>query len=245
MGILGRVTVQELKFLMPVGKCLLEKNELTQEVDIDRIAVYGSSAAAVAPGTRIKLAIYNNQIIEGEDYPNQLLAVSEEIVWPFGGPDEWHVHFLSPPIHLTPGLYWIGWKAYDDIWYYATPGLAVKYITYTTAEWPNPWPEIRTPSVWNGASIYAGIPEVTLTITRTLGGTTDPSPGSYPYLVETVVTVTAIPDTGYQFDHWELDGVVMTENPIDVTMDMDHTLYAVFSEIPPAKGILQVHAYVR
>jgi hypothetical protein len=47
-----------------------------------------------------------------------------------------------------------------------------------------------------------------------------------------VVTVTAYPDSGYSFDHWELDGVTMYENPIDVVMDADHALHALFA-FPP------------
>jgi len=72
------------------------------------------------------------------------------------------------------------------------------------------------------------VPQYTLTISATAGGTTDPAPGSYVYDEGTEVTVTAIPDEFYEFDHWELDGAVRSENPIDVLMDADHTLHAVF-----------------
>lgn len=69
----------------------------------------------------------------------------------------------------------------------------------------------------------------TLTITATVGGTTDPAPGSYTYATGTVVNVTAIPDAGYYFDHWDLDGVnVGATNSISVTMNQDHSLHAVF-----------------
>lgn len=73
-------------------------------------------------------------------------------------------------------------------------------------------------------------PAYTLTITATAGGTTSPSPGSYKYTPGEVVVVTATPDnTGYIFDHWELNGDnVGATNPISVTMDNGHTLHAVF-----------------
>ena len=72
----------------------------------------------------------------------------------------------------------------------------------------------------------------TLTINLTSGGTTDPGPGSYLHNEGTVVPVAAISDAGYVFDHWKLDGVdVGSANPIDVAMDADHTLHAVFAEI--------------
>lgn len=77
------------------------------------------------------------------------------------------------------------------------------------------------------------VPTYTLTITSTIGGTTDPSPGTYQYSQGTVVSVTAIPDEGYTFDHWELDGSnAGAINPISVTMDSDHTLNAIFTEAP-------------
>jgi len=73
-----------------------------------------------------------------------------------------------------------------------------------------------------------------LTITASVGGTTDPEPREYTYPVGTNVTVTAIPNEFYILDHWMLDGSdVGVDNPITVTMDADHTLHAVFVVIPP------------
>jgi len=71
---------------------------------------------------------------------------------------------------------------------------------------------------------------VTLTITTTTGGTTDPPPGTNTYAPGTVVAVTAIPFTNCGFDHWELDGFYAgSQNPINVMMNTDHTLHAVFT----------------
>jgi len=72
--------------------------------------------------------------------------------------------------------------------------------------------------------------EYTLNIDTTLGGTTNPSPGSYSSPEGSTVNVTAIPDSGYLFDHWILDGVSRGENPINITMDADHTITAYFAE---------------
>jgi hypothetical protein len=67
-----------------------------------------------------------------------------------------------------------------------------------------------------------------LTLTATTGGVTDPSSSAW-YDAGTIVSVTAIPDTYYLFDHWELDSVnVGSANPYNVTMDTAHTLHAVF-----------------
>jgi parallel beta-helix repeat protein len=71
-----------------------------------------------------------------------------------------------------------------------------------------------------------------LTITVTIGGTTDPTPGTYTYRNGATVPVTAIPDVNYKFEHWMLDGVnAGSDNPIEVLMDSNHTLEAVFTEI--------------
>ncbi|MBT0160960.1 PKD domain-containing protein, partial [Candidatus Bathyarchaeota archaeon A05DMB-2] len=52
--------------------------------------------------------------------------------------------------------------------------------------------------------------------------------------VNSTVQVTAIPNTGYLFEYWELDDVnVGSANPYTITMDKNHTLKAVFSLIPP------------
>ena len=69
----------------------------------------------------------------------------------------------------------------------------------------------------------------TLMITMAVGGTTNPSPGTYTYAPGTRTSVTALPDVWSTFDHWELDSInVGTTNPITVTMDADRTLLAVF-----------------
>ena len=70
-----------------------------------------------------------------------------------------------------------------------------------------------------------------VTITSTSGGTTDPVHGSYLYDEGTVVPVTAVSDSGYVFDHWTLDGSPAgSTNPINVLMDCDHDLEAVFTQ---------------
>ena len=73
-----------------------------------------------------------------------------------------------------------------------------------------------------------------LTISVTGNGTTDPAVGSYLYNEGTIVPVTAIPDSGWELDHWLLDTAdAGTANPVNVTMNANHTLEAVFTEIPP------------
>ena len=77
----------------------------------------------------------------------------------------------------------------------------------------------------------------TLTITSTSGGTTYPVLGNYSYEEGTVVPVTAIPRLDHVLDHWELDGVnVGYATSTSVTMNKDHTLHAVFEEVPAPVG---------
>jgi len=80
---------------------------------------------------------------------------------------------------------------------------------------------------------YASVPTTHfLRIIITPGGTTDPPPSTYVYVEGEVVKVRAIPSLGYKFDYWELDGSVIYENPISITMDKDYVLTARFSAIP-------------
>jgi hypothetical protein len=70
----------------------------------------------------------------------------------------------------------------------------------------------------------------TLNIMSATGGSTNLDLGAHTYLQGTEVTVTAIPQAGYSFDHWILDGAnAGTANPISVTMNSNHALQAVFA----------------
>ena len=76
-----------------------------------------------------------------------------------------------------------------------------------------------------------------LTILTSGAGTTDPAPGVYSYMEGSTAAVRAIPDEGYKFDHWNFDSTVNATNPIDILMDIDHSLNAVFVTIsPPPPG---------
>jgi hypothetical protein len=52
-----------------------------------------------------------------------------------------------------------------------------------------------------------------LTVSATTGGITVPSPGTYFYTVGSNVTVTALPNSGYEFDRWQTSGGVNVANP--------------------------------
>lgn len=67
-----------------------------------------------------------------------------------------------------------------------------------------------------------------LTLTTTNGGTTNPPPETIDYTEGDLANITAIPNLGYSFDHWQFDGENRTENPLSIQMDTNHTLTAVF-----------------
>ena len=78
----------------------------------------------------------------------------------------------------------------------------------------------------------------TLNIMPATGGNTSPGSGIYTYVQGTEVAVTATPQAGYSFDHWGLDEInIGSTNPVDILLDKNHTLLAVFVDnIPPQIG---------
>lgn len=73
----------------------------------------------------------------------------------------------------------------------------------------------------------------TLKIETTVGGTTNPAPGTYTYAAGSLVQVNAIPSGGYVFDHWELNGTnVGTATTYTVTMNANYVLKAFFKAAP-------------
>jgi hypothetical protein len=83
-----------------------------------------------------------------------------------------------------------------------------------------------------GAFEYDGPRTFTLTTAVTGEGTLDPAPGAHDYEEGTVVTLTATPAPGYEFDHWE-GALTGPANPAQLTLTADATVTAVFRMIIP------------
>ena len=82
------------------------------------------------------------------------------------------------------------------------------------------------------------IKQFNLTITATSGGTTTPPPATYPYDLNSSVTVTAIPDLNYRFDKWEVDEVASgSVNPMTLPIDKSKTIRANFIRIKSAANL--------
>lgn len=74
--------------------------------------------------------------------------------------------------------------------------------------------------------------QLTISVSPSGGGTTNPSPGSYWQDSGTLVTVSETPNTGYTFSHWELDGINVGSGTLyTVTMDAPYTLIAFFTPL--------------
>jgi uncharacterized repeat protein (TIGR02543 family) len=74
---------------------------------------------------------------------------------------------------------------------------------------------------------FSVILQYTLTIAAGTGGTTTPAPGNYTHDSGTQVTITAVPDSGYNFSGWS-GSATGTTNPITITMDSNKSITANF-----------------
>lgn len=92
-----------------------------------------------------------------------------------------------------------------------------------------------------GAYTYLNMPkqepqpsstEYVVTIQSSSNGTTDPSPGTYNQTSGSSVTFTGIPNSGYIFDHWLIDGVADTTNPVTETITSNLTISPIFTPAP-------------
>jgi hypothetical protein len=81
---------------------------------------------------------------------------------------------------------------------------------------------------YNLTAVFNYDPTYRLTIYSGPGGTTNPEPGLYSIPVGTYVYVTAIPDDGYDFDYWILEGNQYNDETISFLMLGHYTLEAHF-----------------
>jgi len=74
--------------------------------------------------------------------------------------------------------------------------------------------------------------DLTMAVSPSGSGTTDPSVGVHTYPEDTNVSITATPNTGYVFDHWEGDVANPVSVSATVTMDANQAVTAHFTEAP-------------
>jgi PKD repeat protein len=174
-------------------------------------------------------------VYDGEGTPQNRLGVTPTTT--IDGSAGWQTINLTSPAFAAGGTtVWLAW-VYESI-----PG--VRYQTGSPGRF-------QSDDLWAGGmpdpfgtgtqsdylySIYAsyvpggGPIQYTLT-TNTVGNgsiTLDPPGGVYDE--GTVVTLTAVPDVGWQFDHWSGD-LSGSQNPTIITMDADKSVTANFSKV--------------
>ena len=74
--------------------------------------------------------------------------------------------------------------------------------------------------------------DLSLTISTTTGGSTNPAPGVYSFKYGYRVTINALPNEGFIFNNWIFDGETLEKNPITITMNNNYSMKAVFTESP-------------
>jgi hypothetical protein len=80
----------------------------------------------------------------------------------------------------------------------------------------------------------------TLTITNPTGGTIIKDPGAESYATGTKVKLTATPSEGYVFKNWS-GAVSGTNATVEITMDADKTVSAVFEQKPANVAVLTIN----
>lgn len=100
-------------------------------------------------------------------------------------------------------------------WLPASPLVGPPLPRFLNIFWP--WYEERPPGTYHLAIYKVG------------NGTVEPGSGDYE--ADSTVTLTAIPDTGAAFDHWEGDATG-TDPVVDILVDGDKEVTAHFSGGP-------------
>ncbi|MGB9728528.1 MAG: InlB B-repeat-containing protein [Thermoprotei archaeon] len=83
---------------------------------------------------------------------------------------------------------------------------------------------------------------VTISVTPTNGGITDPAPGSYLYPIGKNLTLYAKPAVGYHFEFWILNGQIIKLNTLTLKTTDNSSIIAVFSNTDnptPLSNIIQ------
>jgi uncharacterized repeat protein (TIGR02543 family) len=175
-------------------------------------------------------------VYDGEGTPqNRLGVTSTTTVSSSAG---WQTINLTGPAFVAGGTtVWLAW-VYESI-----PG--VRYETGSPGRFQSDdlWAGGMPDPYGSGAqaaylySIYAtytpggGPTQYTLTTNTVGNGSITLNPPGGTYNEGTVVTLTAVPDPGWQFDNWSGD-LTGSANPDTITMDSNKTVTANFSQIP-------------
>ena len=218
--------------LNKIGRNILVNNSIGVYLQSSNNTVFGNSVKTNAGGMRLDSANFNkvfeNDFVSNNDYGVALYQSSNNTFY--------HNNFIENSKQVVSdssiNIWDNGYPCGGNYW--------SEYVErYPGAEELNGSGLWDTPYVIdeNNRDRYplmypCGTETYKLTISTTSGGTTNPSPGTHTYASGTIAKVTAVPDINYTFAYWELDGLnVGSNNPIEVLMNSNHTLHAIFALI--------------
>ncbi|MDZ7345215.1 MAG: InlB B-repeat-containing protein, partial [candidate division KSB1 bacterium] len=130
----------------------------------------------------------------------------------------------------TPPIGTHNYNSGDIISILATPNSGYRFVSWT-GEVANPTSASTTVIMNANKTVRANFERIqyTLTVEAGTGGSTSPSPGTYTFYSGDIVSLTAIPNSGYSFVRWE--GDVTNPNSISTTviMNASKTVRATFA----------------
>jgi len=88
---------------------------LSEAGNVNKLSFYVSAAGSARVARGI---IYS----DNAGSPDGLLAVGSEVAIADSAPLAWYDSFVSPPVVLTPGVFWLGWFLGGGVIHYVTPG---------------------------------------------------------------------------------------------------------------------------
>jgi uncharacterized repeat protein (TIGR02543 family) len=173
-------------------------------------------------------------VYDGASLPDNRLGVTATT--PVSGSTGWQTIDLTSPAFVASGAnIWLAWvyESNPGMYYESgSPGRASSSATWSGGM-PDPFGSSTTANYIY--SIYANYtpaapPQYTLTTNTVGNGSIALNPAGGTYDAGTVVTLTAAPDSGWQFDGWSGD-LSGSTNPTTITMNSNKSVTATFSEV--------------
>jgi len=103
--------------------------------------------------------------------------------------------------------------------------------------------KFSTPSsIWKFTTMTAPVVTYSVIVQSAPNGSTVPTAGTYIYNSGSSVIFTATANSGYLFDHWSVNGVNYTSNPLTRTITSDLTVIPYFVTVPPVNYSITVQS---
>jgi uncharacterized repeat protein (TIGR02543 family) len=173
-------------------------------------------------------------VYDGSGLPANRLGVTATTA--VSGSTDWQTINLTSPAFVASGTtVWLAWvyQSNPGIYYESgSPGRANSSQTWSGGM-PDPFgSSTQSNYIYSIYATYtpSAPPQYTLTTNTVGNGTVTLNPPGGTYDAGTVVTVTAAPDSGWQFDGWSGD-LSGSTNPTTITMNSNKSVTATFSEV--------------